>query len=119
MTSNNDVAIRVTGLQKSYKDLHVLRGVDFDVARGSIFALLGSNGAGKPTATGCPRRPRAVPVCGDTTAARTISTPRTRRMQSPHRVSLTSHGVVGTHAMIWAWRHSWCELESTSVPAAV
>ena len=44
-----DAAIRVTGLQKSYKDLDVLRGVDFDVARGSIFALLGSNGAGKTT----------------------------------------------------------------------
>jgi ABC-2 type transport system ATP-binding protein len=44
-----DAAIRVKGLQKSYKDLHVLRGVDFDVARGSIFALLGSNGAGKTT----------------------------------------------------------------------
>ncbi len=44
-----DVAIRVTGLQKSYKDLHVLRGVDFDVERGSIFGLLGSNGAGKTT----------------------------------------------------------------------
>ena len=37
------------GLEKSYKQLHVLRGVDFDVARGSIFALLGSNGAGKTT----------------------------------------------------------------------
>lgn len=45
-----DVAIRVRGLVKSYKDLDVLRGVDFDVARGSIFALLGSNGAGKTTA---------------------------------------------------------------------
>ncbi|MFI6316743.1 ABC transporter ATP-binding protein [Nonomuraea sp. NPDC050556] len=42
-------AIRVQGLKKSYKDLNVLRGVDFDVARGSIFALLGSNGAGKTT----------------------------------------------------------------------
>ena len=41
--------IHVQGLQKSYKQLHVLRGVDFDVARGSIFALLGSNGAGKTT----------------------------------------------------------------------
>ncbi|WP_328453072.1 ABC transporter ATP-binding protein [Amycolatopsis sp. NBC_00438] len=41
--------IRVRGLEKSYKDLVVLRGVDFDVARGSIFALLGSNGAGKTT----------------------------------------------------------------------
>ena len=43
-------AIHVQGLKKSYKEVHVLRGVDFDVARGSIFALLGSNGAGKTTA---------------------------------------------------------------------
>jgi ABC-2 type transport system ATP-binding protein len=42
-------AIRVQGLQKSFKQLTVLRGVDIDVARGSIFALLGSNGAGKTT----------------------------------------------------------------------
>ena len=42
-------AIRVQGLKKSYKDLEVLRGMDLDVARGSIFALLGSNGAGKTT----------------------------------------------------------------------
>jgi ABC-2 type transport system ATP-binding protein len=42
-------AIQVAGLQKSYKKLHVLKGVDFTVERGSIFALLGSNGAGKTT----------------------------------------------------------------------
>ena len=42
-------AIRVRGLEKSYDDLQVLRGVDLDVAAGSIFALLGSNGAGKTT----------------------------------------------------------------------
>lgn len=42
-------SIEVRGLEKSYRDLHVLRGVDFEVARGSIFALLGSNGAGKTT----------------------------------------------------------------------
>ena len=42
-------AIHVQGLEKLYKQLRVLRGVDFDVARGSIFALLGSNGAGKTT----------------------------------------------------------------------
>jgi ABC-2 type transport system ATP-binding protein len=42
-------AIRVRGLTKSYKKLEVLRGVDFDVARGSIFGLIGSNGAGKTT----------------------------------------------------------------------
>ncbi|MDQ1545903.1 MAG: type transport system ATP-binding protein [Actinomycetota bacterium] len=51
MTANQtqDAAIHVQGLTKSYKKVDVLRGVDFDVARGSIFALLGSNGAGKTT----------------------------------------------------------------------
>ena len=49
MTTQHAPAIHVRGLEKSYKDLHVLCGVDFDVARGSIFALLGSNGAGKTT----------------------------------------------------------------------
>src|SRR5262244_1052878 len=43
------IAIQVNALRKSFKDTHVLRGVDFEVARGSIFALLGSNGAGKTT----------------------------------------------------------------------
>ena len=47
--TTSEPAIRVRDLEKSYKDLHVLRGVDFDVARGCIFALLGSNGAGKTT----------------------------------------------------------------------
>jgi ABC-2 type transport system ATP-binding protein len=42
-------ALRVQGLEKSYKQLEALRGVDFDVARGAIFALLGPNGAGKTT----------------------------------------------------------------------
>ena len=44
-----DAAIKVHGLHKAYGKLQVLKGVDFDVARGSIFALLGSNGAGKTT----------------------------------------------------------------------
>ena len=42
-------AIQIAGLAKSYGDLSVLRGVDLDVAAGSIVALLGSNGAGKTT----------------------------------------------------------------------
>ncbi|MFD6695378.1 ABC transporter ATP-binding protein [Micromonospora aurantiaca (nom. illeg.)] len=48
-TATREPAIRVRGITKSYKDLHVLRGVDFEVTAGSIFALLGSNGAGKTT----------------------------------------------------------------------
>lgn len=42
-------SIQVSGLQKSYKQHQVLKGVDFEVEKGSIFALLGSNGAGKTT----------------------------------------------------------------------
>jgi len=42
-------SIEVRGLQKSFKKVHVLKGVDFSVEQGTIFALLGSNGAGKTT----------------------------------------------------------------------
>lgn len=44
-----EIAISVQGLKKSYKNIPVLTGVDFQVKTGSIFALLGSNGAGKTT----------------------------------------------------------------------
>jgi ABC-2 type transport system ATP-binding protein len=49
MINQANYAIQVRGLQKSYKSLQVLKGVDFEVEKGSIFALLGSNGAGKTT----------------------------------------------------------------------
>jgi ABC-2 type transport system ATP-binding protein len=42
-------AIEIVGLAQSYGDHAVLRGVDLSVPAGSIFALLGSNGAGKTT----------------------------------------------------------------------
>ncbi|MGZ4742065.1 MAG: ABC transporter ATP-binding protein [Oryzihumus sp.] len=43
-------AIEIAGLTKSYGDNSVLRGVDLCVPSGTIYALLGSNGAGKTTA---------------------------------------------------------------------
>jgi ABC-2 type transport system ATP-binding protein len=49
MTTQTVQALHVQGLEKSYEELRVLRGVDFEVARGSILALLGANGAGKTT----------------------------------------------------------------------
>jgi ABC-2 type transport system ATP-binding protein len=49
MTTQTVQALEVQGLEKSYDELRVLRGVDFEVARGGIFALLGANGAGKTT----------------------------------------------------------------------
>ena len=42
-------AIAVRGLRKSFGDVDVLHGVDFEVEPGRVFALLGSNGAGKTT----------------------------------------------------------------------
>lgn len=42
-------AIEVKSLRKSFKSTEVLKGVDFEVNQGEIFALLGSNGAGKTT----------------------------------------------------------------------
>jgi ABC-2 type transport system ATP-binding protein len=49
LSTGVQVAIQVRGVEKSYGLVQVLRGVDFRVARGTIFALLGSNGAGKTT----------------------------------------------------------------------
>jgi ABC-2 type transport system ATP-binding protein len=42
-------AIEIAGLKKSYGDNVVLKDVDLNVPAGSIYALLGSNGAGKTT----------------------------------------------------------------------
>lgn len=43
------IIIEIKGLKKSYKEVEVLKGVDIEVEQGGIFALLGSNGAGKTT----------------------------------------------------------------------
>jgi branched-chain amino acid transport system permease protein len=44
-----DVLLRVQGLQKSFKGVRALTGVDVDVRRGEILGLLGPNGSGKST----------------------------------------------------------------------
>ncbi|TGE37108.1 ATP-binding cassette domain-containing protein [Desulfosporosinus fructosivorans] len=44
-----NTAISVSGIEKSFKNIKVLQNVNFTVRKGSIFALLGSNGAGKTT----------------------------------------------------------------------
>lgn len=49
MHASSRQAIVVKGLQKSFKQLHVLRGINFSVERGTILAVLGPNGAGKTT----------------------------------------------------------------------
>ncbi|SVE54110.1 uncharacterized protein METZ01_LOCUS506964, partial [marine metagenome] len=41
--------IEVRDLKKSYGDSKAIRGIDFAIKKGEIFALLGPNGAGKTT----------------------------------------------------------------------
>ena len=46
----NRPMIVAEGLEKHFGDTHALRGLDLDVAEGTILGLLGPNGAGKTTA---------------------------------------------------------------------
>ena len=48
---STDAVIRVSGLAKTYGDLHAVDGIDLIVERGQCVALLGPNGAGKTTTT--------------------------------------------------------------------
>ncbi|MFZ9198471.1 MAG: sugar ABC transporter ATP-binding protein [Paracoccaceae bacterium] len=43
------VAVRMTGISKSFGGVRALDGVDFEVYAGEVHALLGGNGAGKST----------------------------------------------------------------------
>jgi ABC-2 type transport system ATP-binding protein len=47
--SSSGLALRVEGLKKSYKRVHALKGISFEIKRGELFSLLGPNGAGKTT----------------------------------------------------------------------
>ena len=42
-------AIEATGLTKSFKDTHAVRGIDLRVEEGDVVGMLGPNGAGKTT----------------------------------------------------------------------
>ena len=46
---DENLAVRVAGLTKSYQGRTVLNGLDLAVRRGTVFGLLGANGAGKST----------------------------------------------------------------------
>lgn len=50
---NNDVMISIRGLKKSFKDLDVLDGIDIDIKRGELIAIIGPSGCGKSTFLRC------------------------------------------------------------------
>jgi simple sugar transport system ATP-binding protein len=45
----NGPLLRVRGIDKSFGPVQALKGVDFEVRRGEVVALIGDNGAGKST----------------------------------------------------------------------
>jgi ABC-2 type transport system ATP-binding protein len=49
-TETPNIAIKATGLTKSFGDVKAVVGIDIEVPRGTITAILGPNGAGKTTA---------------------------------------------------------------------
>jgi polar amino acid transport system ATP-binding protein len=54
--STEKAAIRVHGLNKSFGDNHVLRGLDFHVAEGEVVCVIGPSGSGKSTLLRCVNR---------------------------------------------------------------
>ena len=44
-----ETILRMEGIDKSFTGVHALKGVDFDLQKGEVHALMGENGAGKST----------------------------------------------------------------------
>ncbi|MEQ1658822.1 MAG: ABC transporter ATP-binding protein [Hylemonella sp.] len=47
MSDNKEVLLQVSGLKVAYGGIQAVKGVDFEVKRGELVCLIGSNGAGK------------------------------------------------------------------------
>ncbi len=53
MTTNNDVLIKVDGLQKSFGSIEVLKGIDAEIKKGDVIVVIGASGSGKSTFLRC------------------------------------------------------------------
>ncbi|MGY5775204.1 amino acid ABC transporter ATP-binding protein [Rhizobium sp. LEGMi135b] len=54
--ANQNIAIRITGLNKWYGQFHVLRDIDLEVERGERIVICGPSGSGKSTLIRCINR---------------------------------------------------------------
>ncbi|GAF75660.1 unnamed protein product, partial [marine sediment metagenome] len=77
MNAFDRIAVRVSGLSKSYGTLTALDGVSFEVQRSRVFAYLGPNGAGKTTTINIlagllPRDTGDVTICGLDVSAKSV-----------------------------------------------
>ncbi|MGB3288272.1 MAG: amino acid ABC transporter ATP-binding protein [Burkholderiaceae bacterium] len=50
---NREVVVSLKGVHKKFGDIEVLRGIDMDVTKGEVVAIIGQSGSGKSTALRC------------------------------------------------------------------
>jgi polar amino acid transport system ATP-binding protein len=79
-----DQALRLEGVHKSFGDLDVLRGIDLELARHEVVALIGASGSGKSTLLRCinlldPIDRGRILLAGDEVSARGVDQNRVRR----------------------------------------
>jgi len=106
----SDLVVDVRGLVVAYGSFRAVDGVDLDVRRGEVFALLGTNGAGKTSALEALQgfRPRAagtVDVLGDDPAV------STRRIRAASGVMVQEAGFVPEATPVTALQ-LWASLSS-------
>ena len=55
-TTNNNIMLKMTDIHKSFGSNDVLKGIDFQVAKGEVLAVIGPSGSGKSTMLRCINR---------------------------------------------------------------
>lgn len=93
--SSADIALEAAALEVAYKATPVLRGLDLNVRRGEIYALLGGNGAGKSTTLNAflgfvRSKSGSVRVCGHE-VGRDPMVARSQLAYVPENVALYGH----------------------------
>ena len=51
--TDQSALIQIRGVHKFFGDLHVLRGIDLDIANGEVCVIMGPSGSGKSTLLRC------------------------------------------------------------------